>query len=486
MPAQQRPDIIPIEKFNQGGLADSKWSGVENSLYKMVGWDPHSKPGILKVAQKMTKDTGDSGATQITAFCRVAVNCSDGSQYWFSYTDGKIWERPTAGTFRLVHTTTPAAGGAGCLGAMEYQGRIWWATESRLHYITVANANTNDWSTDAVEDEETFTITDASFHPMLVHPSTGILYIGDGYYLAQVDGTTFTADALDIKTPLRIKSLGRIANDILIGTYVADTITKTEIIRWNTYSVSFTTPDEIPEVGINAFIPADNFVLVQAGNQGNLYYYDGEKLEPFMKIPGDYSPTAYGEVYPSAVANANGQLLFGFSNGSGNPADQLIYRIARHARNYPWIMDAPYPISERSDDKLVTSSIELGAILVVGNDIYVSWKNSTTYGVDKLDWSNKLEVAYLESRVMVIERETYSTFSKFVAAYSSMPDDCSLALTYSKNYAGYIDATEVKDTKRNIVYAEEGVEATVLQIKVSPTVNVNDAPEIESIGIFIS
>ena len=479
MPKHPNQDLIPIDNFNRGGLADSKWSGTKHSLYKFVGYDPHSKPGLLKVAQKLTKDT----TTTITALCRVRVSSSNGAQYWFSYTDGKIWELTSGGTWRLVHTTTPAAGGAGCLGAREYQGRIWWFTESRVHWITVANADDNDWTNDVTEDAETFGVTDASFHPSIIQ--NRVLYIGDGNQIAQIDGTTFSANALDIKAPFIAKSLGKIGTDVLIGTYIADTVTKTAIIRWNTYSVDYTTSDEIPEIGINSFIPADNFVLVQAGNQGNIYYYDGEKLEPFMKIPGDYSPTARGEVYPSAVANANGQLLFGFSNGAGNPADQLVYRIARYDRKYDWILDAPYPISERSGGALVTSSIEIGAILVVGNDIYVSWKNGSTYGVDKLDFSNKLELAYFETRVMTIDREQFSNFSKFVVAYADLPASTGITIQYSKNYAAYKNTTEVTDTQRNIIESGEGVDATTLQLKISPTVSGNNAPQIESAGIFL-
>lgn len=232
-------NLIPLENFNQGGLADSRFSGAPNSYYKLVGWDLHSTPGLLKVAQKMTKDSG----TTITAFCKASVNSSQNIRYWFSSTDGKIWQEK-AGTYTLVHTTTPAAGGAGCLGAKEYQGFIYWATESRLHRIAVGSADGSAaWTANAVEDWATFGITDASFHPMLSHTQTLVLYIGDGNYLAQVDGNTFTANALDIKTPLRIKSLGEIGTDVLLGTYVADTVTKTEIIRWNTWSVSFTNSD---------------------------------------------------------------------------------------------------------------------------------------------------------------------------------------------------------------------------------------------------
>jgi len=476
-----KDNLIPIEKWNLGGLSDSKYSGVEHSSYKLVGWDLHSEPGLLKVAQKLTKN---SGAT-VTELCKARVSSSNGAQYWGSSSSGKIWECTSGGTWRLVHTLTPAAGEAKVLGMAEYGTYIYIATESRLHRILVSEADDNDWSTDITEDWATFTITDSEFHPMV--EQNQVLYIGDGYYLAQVDAGTFSADALDIKTPLRIKSLGKIGTDVLLGTYVADTVTKTEILRWNTYSVSFTNSDEIPEVGINAFLPADNFVLVQAGNQGNIYFYNGKDLVLHSKIPGNYSPTAYGEVYPTAVGSLGRKILFGFSNGSGNPADQGVYQLGKGSRIHPLVMDMPYPISERSGGELVTSSIEIGGILVVGTDVYVSWKNDTSYGVDKLDYSNKLELAYFETRVMIVEREKFSTFPKFIIAYQSLPANTAITIQYEKNHAAsFTDTDEVVDTQRKVVSSEENVEASVLRLKVLPTVSSNDAPTIESGGVIVS
>jgi len=478
---QTQQDLIPIDSWNQAGLADSRFSGVKNSFYKMLGWDVHSTPGLLKVAQKMTKDSG----TTITALCRASVSSSENIRYWFSYTDGKIWQEK-AGTYTLVHTTTAGAGTHGCLGAIEYRGFIYFATQSRLHRIAVGSADGSAaWTSNVAEDWATFTTTDTEFHPMV--EQNLILYIGDGNQLAQVDNVTFSASALDIKTPLRIKSLGKTNTDVLIGTYVADTVTETEIIRWNTWSVSFTSSDTIPENGINAFLPGDNFVIVQAGNQGNFYYYDGSKLELYKKLPGDWSPTKYGTVHPNAVGRIGERILFGLSNGSGNPTEQGVYQFARNSRNYPLILDLPYPISERSTGSLVTSGIEIGAIQVVGNDIYCSWKNSTTYGIDKLDYSNKLSLGYLETRTMVVNREALSTFTKFVTAYYSLPASTSIVMGYDKNHTGaYTTMTSVLDTQRKIYEAGEGVEATTLQFRLSVTVNSNDAPEIESAGIFLS
>lgn len=476
----QRNGLIEISNFNQGGLSFSKWSGLKNSVFKLIGFDPHSLPGILQVEQKMTKN---SGAT-IDEFCKVAVNTSQNIRYWFSSTSGKIWQEK-AGTYTLVYTTAPAAGTASCLGAIEYQGYIYWATQSRLHRIAVGSADgAAAWTANVDLNWATFGVTDASFHPMI--EINLVLYIGDGNQVAQVDVSTFSANALDIKTPLRIKSLGRIGTDLLIGTYVADTVTETEIIRWNTWGVSFTNSDPIPEVGINAFFPADNMVLVQAGTKGNIYFYNGETLELYSKIPGEYSSTATAEVYPNSVANKEGQILFGFSNITGNPADQGIYRIGRHSRNFNYIMDFPYPISERSGADFVLTGLSIGAILVAGSDIYVSWKNGSSYGIDKLDSTLKLDGAYIETRVMILEREKLTNFIKSIIAYADLPTGTDVTMYLSKNYAAYGSAlSDVNDTQRNIIETvNEGTDFTTLQLKIKVTTSSNTAPKIESAGIF--
>lgn len=473
---------ITLAGWNEGGLADSKLSGTKNSLYQMVGVDPHSEPAFLKAEQKLTKDSGST----ITEFVKCIVPSSNGRVYHFSADSGKIWEE-SSGSYTLVHTTTPAAGEAKCLGATEFGGYIIWATQSRLHRILATNAEgAAEWAANASEDWQTFTNTDNKYHPMAIQNLN--LYIGDGNYVAEWDGTTFTADALDLVDVLRITCLGKLptTTDLLIGTYQTDNISKAEILRWNTWSVSFTTSDPIDEVGINAIIPADNFVFISAGKQGNIYMYDGTQMELYRKVIGSWSPSNTAIVHPNAACSFNGQALFGMSNVANNPCLMGVYRIGRHSRNYPYILDMPYPISERSGGALVTSGIEIGAIAVVGQEIAVSWKNSTTYGVDRLDPSNKLSGAYFVSRVMRPDRMKRSMFSRFDMAYSSLPASTALALTYDSNYTGsYTTPTssQVTDTDRKIIYLEEGIESSALMLKCAFTCNSDDTPSLEQIDI---
>lgn len=478
--------IIPIGDFNQGGIADSKWSGIPNSLFKMIGFDPHTTPGILKVAQKMTKNSGST----VTEFCKARVASSNGATYWGSSTSGKIWQRASNGTWTLVYTVVPTTGTAYILNMIEFQGYIYIFTENYIHRILASGAlGASQWTANAAPNWQVFTNGDDSFHPAF--ELNLVLYIGDGFLVAQIGDTgVFTGDSLDINQPLRVKSLGKMGLDLLVGTYVSDNVTKTQIYRWNTYSDSFSTSDTIDEVGVNAFLEADNFVYAQCGTAGNIYQYDGEKLYLYKKIPGTYSSTKQSTVYPNAVGSIEGQMLFGVSNTTGNPCDMGVYRIARNSMIYPYILDLPYPISERSGTDFVLSNIEIGAILTSGSNIFVAWKNSTvaetpTYGIDMLDYSNKLSGAYFETRIAKVIRDIMTNFTKFFVAYNLLPASTAIAIAYSKNYGSYDETTEQVDTQRNIVMSDgDEAEATTLQMKVTMTASSNDAPEIEGAGIL--
>ena len=482
MPSERAEQVVPIEKFNLGGLADSKFSGVENSFYKLIGFDLHTTPGLLKVAQKMTKN--DLGAIVVTEFVREALASSNGRTYWFSSASGKIWERAADGTWAYVHDTSPAAGAPACQGAAEYQGYIYWATENRLHRILATNAEgAAEWAANVEEDWATFANGHAWHHPMI--EQNLVLYIGDGKDVAQVDDGIFSASALDVKSPLVVKCLGKMGPDLLIGTEGND-VTKSAIFRWNTWSVDATTHDTIEEEGINAFLPGDNVVFVSAGVAGNIYVYDGEKLELYKKIPGDHTVSTECVVLPNAVANLAGEILFGVSSQSGSdPVNEGIYRLGRHSRDYPYILDLPYPISERSEGNLVLTGIEIGAMLVVGQELFASWKHGSAYGVDKLDTGNKLDGAYLETMVMAAQREPFSDFSKFLVAYVDLPANTAVNISYSKNHAAYAALTETIDTARNITSAEQSVEATTLQVKLVFTTSGNAAPTIRGAAVFI-
>lgn len=467
---------IIIKDINLGGISDSLYQGQTNSVTEMVGFDIHSEPGILKHNQKLTKESD----TMVDDLVKVILPCSDGNTYLFASTNGKIWKRTSAGVYSLEATVAPTGGILDIMDAYEYQGYIYYSMTAWLGRVAVGSPT--NWTT-RNDSWEHFLSGDIAYHPM--QEVNKVLYIGDNKYLAQVDEGVFTGDALDIATPLRIKSLGKILTDVLIGTFVSVYKVATEIFRWNTWSESYSVSDEIPEIGINCFLKTDNFVLVNAGTKGNFYLYTGSQLENFKRIPGDWTGANEAYIHPNASCNMFGLPLFGLSKKSsisGNPAKQGIYSLGGYDRNYPKVLNFEWFISTGN-----SSDIDIGAIELVGTVLLVSWKDATggtTFGIDKLDLTAKTTTAYFATRVINISRNDSKTLSGYVA-YRSLPNDASIKVWYKVNYeTTWQEANVTVDTIRKTVYVKEAFpEANTIQIKIESNAatgaNVNNAPEIE-------
>lgn len=464
------------------GKSDSRWSGYRGSFAETIGIDGHSQPGTITAHQALALN---SGAT-VTGLPLNAVAVSTGETFWFSRDSGAIWRRATDGTWLLVYTTTPAAGAAICLGAMEFNGFLYWATQSRLHRISMAlaHATAANWTANAVPDYATFAITDADYHPMAIQDID--LFIGDGNRVTSVNSAgTFNNNVLDLPSQYRVSALIDYDIDLLIGTIIATTVNRAEIFRWDTVSPSWNSSDPINEAGINAFIRDDNYLYVSAGRAGNIYYYNGQYLVPHKKIPGTYTSTQTGIIYPGSVANFRGIPVFGFSNVAGNPAPQGVYSFGSYSKEYPKVLDLSFPISERSAGALVTSGLEIGAILAVGLDLLVAWRNGASYGVDLLDYSNKLTLAYFDSRMLFEDqRDVLKTLANVSAYYDSLPANTGITFSYRINGGAFVAMTSVTDSILNAVRAQLSVDgAGSLQIRCAFTVSVNSAPVIEKIGV---
>lgn len=325
---------------------------------------------------------------------------------------------------------------------------------------------------------------DSEYHFMLIQNL--VMFIGDRNYIHQVDknradGThIFTSRALDIPYPLRVKCLGRFSTDLLVGTIVDSRIAKTQIYRWNTWSQSWSVSDDIPEEGINAFIDADNYIMVSAGTAGNRYFYNGQTLELMGTMKGDFESGGKVTINPHATANFKGIALFGLSNVSGNPAMQGVYAFGSRNVDYPPILNLAYPISQRNSGQFVTSSIEIGVILVVGNDLYVSWKDSNAspvVGIDKLDYTTKLDGAYFTSLVMDLNRVFLNNYKQFIIKYIQIPEGTDITMQYKINFADWKDLTSVKDAIKLQKRAEATLQAAPLQWRVKLTCATNSSPK---------
>ena len=457
-----------------GGIADSKYSGVEGAFAESVGIDGHSTPGLLKVHQKLSLD---SGAT-VDAFVKVALAASNGYTFWFSSTSGKIFARTPGGVWSLAYTTSPTSGGAGCLGKREFNGYIYWATQSYLHRIAIADAD-DSWA-NVVPNWDLFEVTDALFHPMEEQDLS--LFTGDGNQVHKVTASGVTnRNVLDIKTPHRISALKAYDIDLLLGTFIHERVQKAEIVRWDTVDTSWQTSDEIEEAGINAFLMDENYVLVQAGLTGNWYLFNGEQLIPYKTIPGVYvdgnNATQSVKVHEGSVGKFLGRPIFGVSNVNGNAAKQGVYTFGSYSKDYPKVMDLSWVISQNK-----TESVETGAIIVSNFELLVAWKDGTNYGVDKIDWSNKYGNAYMET-MMLPDRNRIKVIGEAVGYYATLKTS-GIRFSARTNHGDWLSLTSITNSARNGVQAKLSIpKASAIQMRINPLVSGNDGPEIEAIEV---
>lgn len=455
---------IPIKSFNSG-LSESKYRGIEGSFYRGIGIDISEK-GIVKANQTLSKD---SGAT-VTDLCKFSVAGSDGNTYWFGDT-GKIYKRTSGGTWSLLTTDSNGE----IYGAAEHSGYIYWATSDNLARCDITSA---DWDSDKNETYGTFTNKETP-HPMIVHLLD--LYIGDGKDV--VKSSDVTSSVLDLAPDMTIQALGSYGIDLIMGARKANS-NQSGIFRWNCNDDSWNYGDAINEDSIDAIVTENqtNSILVFAGSSGNIYKYNGSSLGFQRQIDGDYSTSAKSKVNADAVANFRDNILFGISNSTSNPSLQGIYSF--YPSQYP-LLNLEYPISTDN-----TSNIEIGSILVVGQDIFVSWKDTTdgtSYGVDSLDWTTKYSGAYLETLQLNPDPQYYKGFHKVITSLESLPSDCSIKIYYKKDGdASYSQLGDTIDTDSAVIsnLQEYLKDVSKIQFKIELITNANTTPEIDNVNII--
>lgn len=359
----------------------------------------------------------------------------------------------------------------------EQIGKIYYTNENVLFAVPLDKVT--DWANN-IETVGTFFNGDDTYHPM--QKQNLELFIGDKNVISKVnsDGDFIQLTPFNVSDPERIQVLSGFDTDLLVGT---KDINKARVLRWDTFSDSWLAEDDVFETGINAFIKDDNFTYVSAGDFGNIYFYNGEKLTLTKRIPGEWGSTKKAIVNPNATDYYMGIPVFGLSNSTGNPALQGIYGFGAYDEKYVKGLSLDFPVPTKE-----LSGVEIGAILVNGSDMRVSYKTGTVSGaIAKINHSKKYESAYIETMVTVPneDRNDDNFIEGICADYISLPTNTDIGIAIKTKYdTTYTDLTTITDTKRMSIKTKPIPKVVNLQIKFSFTTDANNAPEVENFGIL--
>lgn len=470
---------ILLNNFFLGGIADSEYVGIPNSMGNLAGLDIHGEPGVCKVQQATVLDSGSS----IAAPAKQMIACSNGYTFMFLTGSGEVWARSALGVYTLVYSSVSGP----ILDAAEYNGYIYFATETTLYQWPVVAGH--DWST--VISFASFLRGNSLFHPMIV--LGGILLIGDGCNLAQVDDTepigsptpVFTGDAEVYFTQYTITCVGDYSGDLLVGMSVlGGNVISSLIYRWNLYSLSNTSLWVMPESSINAFLPGTSPKLCSAGVKGNFYSFSAylNTWSQFKRIPGNYSDVNSVTVDNNAAICVSGIPYIGVSSYAGVGPVQGVYSLGSYSANYPPVLNLEFVISTGN-----SANIEITSIVQAGSDILIAWvdyNGTVSYGVDKIDWSNKSADSFFETRKIVQDRGI-SKDANFEIGYRSMPANCSLTVFASTNNEAWVEIPLYVDAYRSVVRNQNKIPASnTLKFLVEFNTYQNTGPEVETMQIM--
>lgn len=354
---------------------------------------------------------------------------------------------------------------------------VYFATSDVLWKISVDDLAS--WSGNLITAGQ-FQNGNPTYHPMVVQNLQ--LFIGDGNLVAKVNELNqfIPETELNVERNEVITTMVGFDIDVLIGT---KDVNQCRVIRWDTVSESWSAEDEIDDTEVYAFIRDDNFVYALVGEAGRLYFYNGEKLVPYQRMPGVWNPSSTGKINANAIGFILGIPVFGFSNITGNPTEQGIYGFGSYSKDYPKTLSLDFPISTGE-----FSGVEIGAIITRGSNMWAAWKSGTSVGVDKLDYTAKYASAYLETVVLspMKDRSEFKTLVRAQAPYASLPANTAVVFSYSKNYAAYLSLSSVVDALHAIVKSDKTVpKVGNVQIRLALTVSGNTAPELEDLQVDI-
>jgi len=401
----------------QNGIAISK--KAKGGFYSLLNIDVHSETGSATCSSAMEK----ASASLVDALPTCSVTLPDGNSFFGNMTNGKMWRVTPSGGVTLVHTNT----NGGNFGIGYFGGVLYYASATKLGFITAANATSQSPWTSQNDSWQTFTNTNT--HPVKMVEMNESLFIPNKNLLAAVNSAGgFESASLDLQSQHSITTVIPAGTGLLIGTYVGASNNQAGIFWWDTYSPSWTIEDYIDEPGVNMFINGDNVVYIQAGLVGNVYYWSGREAILFKRLRDAENVVTTG-INPYGAANLNGLPLINTVRG--------IYSLGRADSSLPIAQVIEYVNS-------AGQGATPGALQVVGSQIFSGWGSGSNYGIDKKSVNKATGV--IKTCKAVGKMKTLKV------SYDSLPTGTNITAQISKDGAAFAAHTLVKDDTDEMVF----------------------------------
>ena len=229
------PQVI-IKDLHLGGISDTKYSGLDNSAYKIKNLNIHEEPGIIKVQQKTMTDR-ESGAlinddiVNIIHTARGLNGYPNSHKTFLFQKNGQVFSRSDLAVYTSEFTTSESS----CLDALAFNGWMFYTTSTEIGFFAAGDDSVRQNSLSTLQGLEP--LASKLFHPLGIVENS--LYVGDGDrvheisvsitegtgQIASTSGTTVTGTGTNFNPQLKEGYVIRAVNgagDVEERTIVSD------------------------------------------------------------------------------------------------------------------------------------------------------------------------------------------------------------------------------------------------------------------------
>lgn len=379
--------ILLIDNF-AGGISDGERVGIPGSFLKSAGVDFRSVPDSVSILPPLVAESEAAAADDVDGLVKWFVN--DGTSLWGYADNGDLYKRVTSTWTRQRAVSTSAGQGLDVFNDYLYYSR---------------NANLGRYGplsggasyTDGYQSLETTT----TWAPC--HAFGNKLLVGNGRYVSSLDdATVWVAQAVALPPDYSVRCMTTVGDWVAIGAVKGSNIydySDGKVFFWNGTESNYNFFINVPEGEPNALIGLDNMLLIIAGGRGKMYLagITSGETEPVKSLP-NVGTGKFVEVFPGAVTTWDGLTRIGVAGaGDSSTIQRGVFSYGAINKNYNRTLSFDYPISTGTE---TGTGVKIGALLATGPDsFYVSWRDGSDYGIDKIDTTALQASAYIETRI---------------------------------------------------------------------------------------
>ena len=330
--------VAPIFRWANWWIADDIFTGIQNSYFSSKNVEIRENAQWISLSKKL------ASATTTTDVVNVIVKVTDNMfiALWNSW----VCKKCKNGNWSNVSTWLSTDFISWAL----FNEYLYFCTKTKLYKVAVS-----DFSSSSVTPSEVSSLTSTKHHPMLV--SMGDLYIWNGETLSKVDVSNVYSDLFTLEKEWVITKIDDLWWAIRVITQSA--LGNSNMYLWDWVADE---PDEtVPLVGYVTYqSQIFNGYPYLVTNRG-LGILDWYKIYPLKKCDDFSNIENWIWVY-------NERLVIAWTKG--------VYSWGAKNKNYPEVLSYDY--------ELTTANATVTCLYSDWIDLFVAWKTSSSYWIDKL------------------------------------------------------------------------------------------------------